>query len=57
MSQMKAYNFLNPSKIAIQHLNLFFYRQIGPYRGDISLTDMERAIFPDVVGVSVWPIC
>ena len=24
MSQMKAYNFLHPIKIAIQHLNIFF---------------------------------
>ena len=37
-SQMKAYNVLNPRKTAIQYLNLFFfYRQIGPNTGDISL--------------------
>ena len=38
VSQMKACNFLNPPKIAIQHLiYIFFSRQIGPNTGDISL--------------------
>ena len=35
VSQMKAYNFLNPRKIAIQYLNLFCYHQIVPNTGDI----------------------
>ena len=34
MSQIKDYIFHNPRKIAIRHLNIFVYRQIGPNMGN-----------------------
>ena len=40
LDRLKACNFLNPRKIAIQHR--FCYGQIGPNTGDISLIQQDR---------------
>ena len=49
MSEMKDYNFLNPRKIAIQHLNQFF--TVGPKLKSVYVPDVLEIIF--VRGASV----